>query len=220
VVCWQKKSISKFLILSLIFSFSRSLLLSGGERQGWIFSPCAGYGFTKYTENLQFWSSPESYENIIKGGGSIGGRVGYAPNDQLMFVLISASNIFPRTAYSEKVFLENSTGAFGISYYLKKKHPSVFFDIGIGFADWMSVIHPDDRTHGYSEVCFGFGGLLGVGYEFAHGFSVENRIFYNHFSFSRDNVGGTANTLSYSLTLSYSFYGLWQKKDKEEKDGE
>ncbi|MBN1695463.1 hypothetical protein JW879_08700 [candidate division WOR-3 bacterium] len=196
------------------------MLLSGGERHGWIFSPCAGYGFTKYTENLQFWSSPESYENIVKGGVSAGGRVGYAPNDQLMFILIGVSNIFPRTAYSEKVFLENSTGAFGISYYLREKHPSVFFDAGIGFANWMYVINPHDMTHGYSGGYLGFGGLLGVGYEFAHGWSVENRIFYNHFSFSRDNVGGTTNTFSYSFTLSYSFYGLWAKKDKEDKYGE
>jgi hypothetical protein len=212
---WLKKWLPRYLILFLIFFFAKSLMLNGGERKGLCFSLSIGCGITKYSENLQFWSSPESYETIIKGGGSIGGRFGYAPNDQLMFVLLSASNIFAKKAYSETVFIEEMVNGLGICYYLKETHPSVFFEAGIGLGDWMSIIHPHDGIHGYSELYSGFGGIIGIGYEFAHRWSLENRIFYNHLSFTRDNVDGTANTLSYSITFSYSLYGLWRKKDKD-----
>ncbi len=207
---WQKRYLSRILILFLIFFFSKSLLLRGGERQGWIFSPDVGIAVTKYTEDLQPWSSPESHENRIKGGGSIGGKFGYAPNNQLMFVFLSASNIFMKKVYSETVALSNIIGAVGISYYLKETHPSIFFDIGIGIASWTATINPKEIGSGPSEGYLGYGGIIGIGYEFAHGWSVENRIFYNRISFSRDNVDGTANTLSCSISFSYSLYGLWK----------
>jgi len=200
-----KMDFSKLSILFLIFLFSKALLLAGGERQGFIFDFDLGYGFTKYPEKMQYWSSPESSEDITKGGISMVGKMGYAPNNHLMILLLSPGIYFRKEVDSDRKIILNGLQGLGISYYLKEFHPSFYFDAGIGLAMWYLPFEFKEDLKDL-DMHLGVGGTLGVGYEFTHRWSVESNLSYNHFSFTRDNVDITANTLSYSIVMRYIFY--------------
>jgi hypothetical protein len=198
----SKTVFSKFAILSLILLFLKTLVLSGGERQGFIFSLDLGYGFARYPEKMQYWSSPESSEDITKGGISMVGKMGYAPNNHLMILLLEPAIYFRKEVDSDRKIINNGLYALGISYYLNEFHPSFYFDAGIGLASWSFFLELEEDLDSH----FGVGGTLGVGYEFTHRWSVESNLLYNHFSFTRDNVDITANTLSCSIVMRYIFY--------------
>lgn len=199
-----KKTFTKLSVILLIILFTKPLLLSGGERQGFIFSLDLGYGFTKYPERMQYWSPAESSENITKGGISMVGKTGYAPNNHLMILLLSPGIYFQEEANSDKKIVMNGLYSLGISYYLKEFHPSLYFDAGVGLAIWYFPFEFEDIED--LDMHFGIGGTLGVGYEFTHRWSVESNLSYNHFSFTRDNVAITANTVSCSIVMRYIFY--------------
>ncbi len=200
-----KMDFSKLSILFLIFLFSKALLLAGGERQGFIFSLDLGYGFTKYPEKMQYWSSPESSENITKGGISMVEKIGYAPNNHLMILLISPVIYFQEEVDSDRKIILNGLQGLGISYYLKEFHPSFYFDAGVGLAMRYFPFEFEEDIEDL-DMHLGVGGTLGVGYEFTHRWSVESNLFYNRFSFERDNVDISANILSCSIVMRYIFY--------------
>jgi opacity protein-like surface antigen len=189
----------------LILLFLKSLFLCGGERQGFIYSLDLGYGFTKYPEKMQYWSSPESSENITKGGISMVGKMGYAPNNHLMILFLSPGIYFREETDSDKKILLNGLLSLGVSYYLNEFHPSFYFDAGAGLAIWYFPFEFEEDI-GDLDMHLGFGGTLGVGYEFTHRWSIESNFSYSHFSFARDNVDITANTLFSSIVIRYIFY--------------
>ncbi len=201
----SKKRFSKLAILFLTFLLSKSLFLIGGERQGFICTVNLGYGFTKYPEKMQYWSSAESSEDKIKGGISMIGKIGYAPNNHLMILLISPSVYFRKEVDSDKKIIDNMLFALGISYYLNEFHPSVYFDVAVGLAMWWLPYETEGNIEDL-DIHLGMGGTLGVGYEFTHRWSIESNFHYNRFSFNRNNVDITANTLSCSIVLRYIFY--------------
>ena len=70
-----KENISRLILFIIMLFLSKPLLLRGGERQGFIYGLTLGYGFTRYPERIQYWSPPESSENITKGGISMIGKI-------------------------------------------------------------------------------------------------------------------------------------------------
>jgi len=198
----SKKIFTKLSVLLLVSLLSKSLLLSGGERQGFIFGIGLGYGFNRYPEKMQYWSPAESSEDKIKGGISMFTKTGYALNNRLMIHYFSPGIVFRKEVGSDKKIIDNSLFALGISYYLNEYHPSIYFDAGIGLAIWRFPFEFEEDLDSH----FGVGGVIGIGYEFAHRWSVESNFSYNRFSFSRDDVNITANTLSCSMSLLFIPY--------------
>jgi hypothetical protein len=201
----SKKILCKLSVTLLIILFTKPLFLNGGERQGFIFSFDLGYGFTKYPKKMQYWSTAESSENITKGGISMIGKTGYAPNNHLMILLISPAIYFRKEVNSDRKILENMLYALGISYYLNEFHPSFYFDAGLGLAMWWLHYEFEEDIEDL-DIHLGIGGTVGVGYEFTHRWSVESNLSYNRFCFTRDNVDITANTLSCGIVMRYIFY--------------
>jgi hypothetical protein len=200
-----KKTFTKLSVILLIILFTKPLLLSGGERQGFIFSLDLGYGFIKYPEKMQYWSPAESSLNITKGGISTVGKFGYAPNNHLMILLLSPGIYFLEETDSDKKIVLNGLSSLGISYYLNEYHPSLYFDGGVGLAIRYFPFELEKDIEDL-DMHFGIGGTLGVGYEFAHRWSVESNVYYSRFSFERDNVDITANVLSCSIVMRYILY--------------
>ncbi len=198
----SKKIFTKLSVTLLIILFAKPLLLNGGERQGLIFGPSLGYGFASYPERMQYWSSAESSENFTNGGISTTWKMGYAPNNRLMIYYAAPTINFLKEVDSDKKIITIGLRGLGISYYLNEFHPSFYFDIGVGLAGWSFLFELQEDLDSYS----GIGGTLGVGYEFTHRWSVESNLSYNRFSFTRDNVDITANTLSCSIVMRYIFY--------------
>jgi len=201
----SKEIFTRITVTLLIIIFAKPLLLSGGERQGFIYSLDLGYGFTKYPEKMQYWSSPESSENITKGGISMVGKMGYAPNNHLMILLLSPGIYFREETDSDKKILLNGLLSLGISYYLNEFHPSFYFDAGAGLAIWYFPFEFEEDIEDL-DIHLGVGGTVGVGYEFTHRWSVESNFSYNHFGFARDNFDISANILSCSILIRYIFY--------------
>jgi len=201
----SKKIFTKLSVTLLIILFTKPLLLSGGERQGFIFDLSLGYGFNRYPEKMQYWSPAESSENITKGGISMVGKTGYAPNNHLMILLLSPGVYFQEEVDSDNKIVMNGLYSLCVSYYLSEFHPSFYFDAGVGLAMRYFPFELEKDIEDL-HMRFGIGGTLGVGYEFIHRWSVESNLFYNRFSFTRDNVDINANTISYSIVLRYIFY--------------
>ncbi len=200
-----KKNLCKLSVTLLIILSAKPLLLIGGERQGFIFGPGLGYGFTRYPEKMQYGSPTESSLNITKGGISMVDKIGYAPNNHLMILLLSPGIYFQEEVDSEKKIVLNGLSSLGVSYYLNEYHPSLYFDAGVGVALRYFPFEFEEDIEDL-DMHFGIGGTFGVGYEFTHRWSVESNLSYNHFCFTRDNVDITANILSLSAILRYIFY--------------
>jgi opacity protein-like surface antigen len=200
-----KENVSRLMLLLVMLFLSKPLLLTGGERQGFIYGFTLGYGFTRYPERMQYWSPPESSENITKGGISMVGKIGYAPNNHVMILLLSPGIYFHEEVESDTKIVMNGLASLGVSYYLNEYHPSLYFDAGAGLAMRYFPFEFGEDIEDL-DMRIGFGGTLGVGYEFTHRWSVEGNLSYSRFSFDRDNIDITANTLSYSIVMRYMFY--------------
>ena len=175
-----------------------------GNRKGFMLGGGLGFAGTSFTQELQapglrFESDRENHGAIasdFKLGFGVSDRVAvYYFNRVSWFAIATGVKFNPRS-----IIASGTTGA-GVSLYQRSLPPSWYVHGGLGLSTWDA---PFDRTGNDAAAWKGFGGLVGVGFEYTPHWSIEASVAYG----SPDESFGAIDIQSKSTSFLVTVSGL------------
>ncbi len=163
------------------------------QRRGFIIGGLGGVSLNIWNQTVNGYESDNETDFALHTDFRIGGGF---KGEKLMLYYWNIVNWFGmENVYGEKVLITSGITGAGVSYYFKPASPSVYVNGGLGISVWNAPFEV------YSEACWGFGFMGGVGYEFAPHWSVECCIMLGNPSYTE--LGVEAQTNAFALTLSF-----------------
>ena len=99
----------------------------------------------------------------------------------------------------ETVTISSAVSGLGASYYFKPESPSFLLSGGVGYSTWATPFEDTDPW-------YGFGFMLGCGYEFTKYFNADFSFTYGISEDSESGISATTTASSFMLTLNVLGY--------------
>lgn len=174
-----------------------------GTRKGFVLGLGAGGGLASFKTTTRSFEGERQNDFALMTDF----KAGFAPNQQLAIFWMSKVSWFGRDYTiitgpfsSEKVSftVANGVGGLGMSYYFRPEGSSPYVTGGLGFSSWGTPFEEG------SEALYGFGFVLGAGYEFAKHWSLEANLALGRPDNEDFNYG--INTLAARVTINVLGY--------------
>ena len=167
------------------------------KRQGFILGAGVGGGLVSFTQTVEFlgFSSTSPRESDLAFRSDF--RIGAGLSERFLLYWSSRVSWFGmQNALGDEVIVTNGIGGLGLSYYFKREAVSPYLTASAGYSTWGLPFEPE------ASDWFGLGGTVGMGYEFAQGWSFEVVANAGNPSETERGLTATTNALGVSVTIN------------------
>jgi hypothetical protein len=146
-----------------------------GNRRGFIIGGGLGPGVTFAKQTVEQFGRSSSSNWETKPSVLADIKIGYAPSEKYQIYFFNVASMFGLdNALGGHVTISNGVGGVGMTMYSKPIAPCSYYNFGVGVASWDAVSEDD------GDAWWGFGVMVGGGYEFARHWSLEGTLTYGH----------------------------------------
>lgn len=197
----MRKLLISALLVVMMVGATNAAFAWDGKRKGFILGIGLGPGFTSFNQSLKSGgiSITSDRQNELSFMSDF--KIGYAPNNLWQIHWMSKISWFGlENAFGDNVTIANGFGGVGATYSFYEGAPSPFLSGGIGFSTWATPFEEG------SDTMYGFGIVLGGGYEFSKHWSLGFDLLWG--KPSKDEGGGefSTNALSLKFTINVLAY--------------
>jgi hypothetical protein len=194
----RKLLVVAILVLSF-FEMNSVACAWDGKRKGFILGGALGFGFSPYTQSLDYnygygysysWSKSETPSAVMTDF-----KIGYAPTDLVEVYYMNKVSWFK----AEGDLTTNALTGIGGTYLFNRRAPSWFVTGGVGLCSWGLLA-------GSSNNLSGFGVVAGGGYEFSRYWSIEGNLLWGNPTGREFGTNERVNITTIRATISFLQY--------------
>jgi len=172
-----------------------------GVRKGFILGFGAGFGATKFKQEVTVLGATGSSDWENKGGVATDFKIGYAFDEQIQLYWSARGNWFGITnAFGSSVTILNGVAGPGMTYHFRTTVPSWYVFGSLGYSTW-SLPFEDGASTWY-----GFGATMGGGYEFSRHWSVDVTLAFTNPSDEEFGIKATTTATSVKVCINVLAY--------------